>query len=129
MSPPDRDRLRTHPAERFAGPEQIVDLATEAAQLRREPIPAKHGHRQITLVHKGPLRVMLFAFEPGGRLPGHTAPGVVVLQALTGSLTVRTPDATHGLHTGRILALEPAVPHDVEALGPAELLVTVLQAS
>jgi quercetin dioxygenase-like cupin family protein len=124
-------RLRPPAAERLAGPEHLLKLGDALAALRREPrttgTGAGHGsgHRQVTLLHRGPLRIVLFAFDAGGRLPEHAAPGPVTLQALRGAFRVRTPSGAHRLDTGDLLALDPGVPHDVAAEAEGDLLLTV----
>ena len=110
---------------RFAGPEHLLDLDAALASLRREPHAAKDSHRQITVFHHGPLRLVLFAFEAGGHLREHRVPGVVVMRALKGTLRVRTPLETYELMQGKILVLDPDVPHDVEAREPADMLLSV----
>lgn len=120
-----KHRLRPSPAERFAGPEHRIDLASALDALRSEPHDGKDGHRQITVFRKGPLRLVLFAFEAGGSLVAHRAPGLVVIHALRGTVRVRTPNETHELTAGRILVLDPEVLHDVKAHEQADILLTV----
>jgi quercetin dioxygenase-like cupin family protein len=119
------DRRRPRPADRFAGTEHALDVQATLRALRAEAGPAANGHRQITLLHHGPLRLVLFAFVAGGRLPEHRAPGWVTIQVLRGALRVRTPAAEHVLGAGQILALAPDVPHDVDATEEADMLLGV----
>lgn len=118
-------RLRAHPAQRFAGAERALDLPAALRALRAEPRPAAQGHRQIALLHHGPVRLVLYAFEPGGRLPEHQAPGWVTVHVLRGRLRVRTPQAQHDLGEGQVLALAPDMSHDVEAVGETDMLLGV----
>ena len=122
---PSNDRPRRPPAERFAGSEHQIDLDAALDSLRREEHGAKDNHRQMTVFRKDALRVLLFAFEPGGRLPSHRAPGYVVIQALNGNLRVRTQSKTHELSAGKILILEPDEVHEVEAPERADMLLTL----
>lgn len=122
---PSKARPRTPPAERFAGSEHQIDLASAVEALRKEEHGGKDSHRQITVFRKDALRVLLFAFEPGGRLASHRAPGYVVIQALNGRVRVRTQNETHELSAGRILVLDPDVVHEVEAQERADMLLTV----
>ena len=124
MNQPD-ERLRPHPSTRFAGPVVSLDLPDLAGALRSEPHPARDGHRQAGLVHRGPLRMLLFTFESGGRLPEHRAPGQVVIHCLGGELAVEAGDTRHRLSGGEVLVLEPDVPHSVEALAGSDMLLTV----
>ena len=68
MSQPD-ERLRPHPSTRMTGPVVPLNLRDLARALYAEPHPAIDGHRQAGLIHRGPLRLLLFAFEPGAVYP------------------------------------------------------------
>lgn len=122
MTAPE-ERLRQHPADRLAGAERAIDLTAALRALRAEPRASGNGHRQIALAHHGPMRLVLFAFDAGGRLPEHTAPGWVTIHVLRGALKVRTPNGVHELREGQILALAPDVPHDVDAGAEADMLL------
>ena len=119
------DRLRPPPAARFAGPEHRLDIGAALTALRREQHVAYDGHRQVALLHDDHLRLILFAFDRGGRLREHRAPGMVIIHVLRGSLQVHTPSVTHDLSTGTAVVLAADVPHDVEALDSADMLLTV----
>jgi quercetin dioxygenase-like cupin family protein len=116
---------RREPEERFAGDEHLFDLAAVAEGLRREEHPARDGHRQITLVHEGGVTVILFDFEAGGQLPGHSAAGLVMIQVIAGMVDVVADDGTHTLGGGSLLVLAAGVRHDVTAREPSRMLLTV----
>lgn len=119
------ERLRPHPADRFAPPTQFLDLHRAADELRAEPHGAVDGHRQIALYRHGPVTVVLFTFEEGGILPVHHAEGVVTIHVLEGRLEVEAASRVHEAGPGGIVALDPGVPHSVRALAPSEMLLTV----
>ena len=119
------ERLRPHPSNRLAGPAVLLNLPDLARALQAEPHPAKDGHRQVGLIHRGPLRLLLFTFEAGGRLPEHRAPGQVVIHCLRGQLDVEADGVQHRLEAGDAVALEPSVPHTVEAVTESDMLLTV----
>jgi quercetin dioxygenase-like cupin family protein len=119
------DRLRPPPSARNRGPEQLVNLIAAAKALREEPHPGRDGHRQIGLIHREHMRAVLFAFDEGGRLPEHSAPGLVTIHVLTGHLRVTTPADSYDLGPGRMLVLEPDVAHDIEAPEQSDMLLTV----
>jgi quercetin dioxygenase-like cupin family protein len=119
------ERRRPRPSDRFAGTEHALDVPAALRALRAEVGAGTNGRRQITLVHRGPVRLVLFAFASGGRLPEHRAPGWVTIHVLRGALHVRTPDARHALSEGQILVLAPDVPHDVDADEEADMLLGV----
>ena len=123
MSEP-RPRRRRHPSDRFAGAEHALELPAALRALRGEPSSGS-GHRQITLLHHGPVRLVLFAFDEGGRMPDHRAPGWITIHVMRGSLLVRTPAARHELGEGELLALAPGIEHDVEATAESDMLLGI----
>ena len=125
MTDSDSDRLRTAPAERFAGPRHHLSLREELEALRAEDHPARDGHRQIALFHRGPVTQVLFAFEDDGHLREHSAPGLVTIHVLEGRLEVAAAGRKHDLPAGEVLILDPDVPHDVRALERSAMLLTV----
>ena len=119
------DRLRTPPAERFAGNQHLFSLSDALAELRAEDHPARDGHRQITLFHRGPVYEVLFSFDPGGYLKEHTAPGLVTIRVLEGALSVDAAGEDRQMREGDVLILDPDVPHDVRSESGAAMLLTV----
>lgn len=121
----EEQRTRPAPSERFAGPEHHLQLDEALAFLRREPQVPRAGHRQMTLLHRASVRLVLFAFDAGGTIAQHSAPGVVTIHVLRGSMRVRTPSESYDLRAGDLLTLERDVPHDVEALEESDMLLGV----
>lgn len=103
----------------------MLDIPATLRALRAEAFPSANGHRQIALMHQGPVRLILFAFEAGGRIPQHSAPGWVTIHVLRGSLNVQTPDALHVLSEGTLLSLAPDLHHDVEATVGSDMLLGI----
>lgn len=122
------ERLRPHPSKRLSGSVVELNLPDLARALQAEPHHATAGHRQAGLIHRGPLRILLFTFEAGGGLPGHRAPGHVVIHCLRGALEIDADDAKHALGEGEALVLDPGVPHDVRATVESDMLLTVCMA-
>jgi quercetin dioxygenase-like cupin family protein len=121
-----KDRLRAPPSERFAGPEHRIDLTKALEALGAEyDESTEKKHRQITVFHNGPLRMVLFAFDAGAGLPAHRAPGFVVIHTLRGRIHVKTANESHDLATGQLVILDPDVVHDVTAAEPSEMLLTI----
>lgn len=121
---PSPNRLRPHPAERFAAEHDRVDLYQAAEMLEHED-SGQHGHRQIALFKHGPATVALFTFEAGARLADHVIDGPVILQALAGHMRVTTEDAGYELNEGQLLRLAPGVRHDIAANLDSRLLMTI----
>ena len=121
----DSKRLRPHPRDRFAAPMILLELRKAAAALRAEPHAAVAGHRQVVLFRKGPVSVVLFAFDAGGFLKSHRTDGVVIVQALTGHLHIEAAGDRHEVAADRLLALAPGVVHSVQATEQADMLLTI----
>ena len=120
-----QDRLRSAPAERFAGEIHFFDLNEALQKLRAEAHAAESGHRQMTIFHRAPVAKVLFAFESGGELADHAANGLVTIHALEGHLTVQAAEQTHQLQAGMIVMLSPNVRHSVRAAQVSAMLLTV----
>ena len=116
---------RPRPSERFAAPEHLLDLPAIAAALRAETVPARSGHRQITIYQHPPVTVVLFAFDLGGQLADHQADGVVTIHLIAGAVQVQTPVGSYDLAPAMLVALAPAVPHSVTATQESIVLLTV----
>ena len=120
------DRRREHPDVRFAAERHEFDLRAVARELAAEQATAVRGHRQQTLYRHGRHTVALFAFDPGGSMPPHTAAGAVTINVLQGRLRVRTRGGEHDLPAGNLLVLAPGVQHDVSAAEePSVMLLQV----
>lgn len=125
MSTPSESRLREHPEQRFAAPIPRIDLKEAAERLRREPAHPTQGHRQIALYHHGSLTVALFQFNRDGGLEKHVADAAIIIHALEGTISVQTAESITTLTNGQMLMLPPGVPHDIKAVQPALVLLTV----
>jgi len=121
----DSQRLRPHPAQRFAAPQHHYDLDAVTAALKLELEAGQAGHRQQTLYKHGPTTVALFLFGHLTRLPPHRAQGVVIIQVLEGHIQVTAEDQSHDLRGGQLLVLAPGVEHDVVAMVESRMLLTV----
>ncbi len=119
------DRVRPAPRERFAGGEHLFDLVAETEKLRAEPGGSRNGHRQITLFRGGGVSVVLFDFEADGWLKDHAADGYVSVTVLDGKLQMSTATGEYSMPSGSLLVLSPGVRHDVRALAPSRMLLTV----
>ncbi|MCC7105978.1 MAG: cupin domain-containing protein [Chloroflexi bacterium] len=79
-----------------------------------------------TLVEEPGLRIVLTALKAGARIREHRAKGWVSIQTLEGYIRVESPDETIDVVAGRLLALEPGVPHDVEGVEQSVFLLTIV---
>ncbi len=118
-------RLRIPPRERFAGSERVFDLNSAFAGLPAESVP-RQGHMQKALYRLGPATTAIFAFEAGGGLDQYTVDGEAILHVIHGRLRVCTEGGSYQLTRDQMLLLDPGVPHDLHALEPTRLLLTVV---
>jgi quercetin dioxygenase-like cupin family protein len=123
-------RSRPHPDERFAPPAQVFALSAAADELSKEPSATTRPHRQKVLYRHGNTSLALFLFDAGAELREHRTNGTVFIQVLEGRLAVQAQGQRHDLSAGQVLVMSPGVPHDLHALEPARMLLTVcLEAS
>jgi len=118
-------RSRKAPSERFSGPARIVSLSRVLEELESEERPARNGHRQMAVVRGASLTQLVFLFEADGHLAEHSAPGLVTIHVIRGSLEVEAADKTHHLGAGEILVLDAGLPHSVRASEPSAMLLSV----
>ncbi len=112
------------PAQQLVGPFLTFDLTEEASRLRAEEAWRHGTHNAKTLVKEPDFRVVLIVAKRGTRLEQHHASGRVSVQTLSGHLRLHLPGHTVDLPAGHLLALEPDIVHDVEALEESTLLLT-----
>ncbi len=113
------------PAQRLVAPVLTFDLASEASQLRAEEAWRRGSHNAKTLVKEPDFRVVLTVAKGGAHLQQHHAPGRISVQTVSGHIRLHLPDQTVDLPAGHVLALEPDIVHDVEALEESTFLLTV----
>lgn len=101
------------------------DLAAEARALKAEPTWQAHGHNAKTLVKYPDYRLVLIALKAGARMQEHKTDQCVTVQALAGHLRLHLPTEKVDLPAGALLALDHAVPHDVEAIDDSVFLVSL----
>jgi len=100
------------------------DLERELEQLHREP-GWSSGQNAKTLVKYEDFRVVLTALKAHARLPGHQTEGRISIQTVAGHIQLRAQGRTFDLPTGRLLALDQGLSHDVEALEESAFLLTI----
>ena len=104
------------PARRLVSTALDFDLATELASLKDEASWVRGDRNARTLVEEVAFRVTLTVLKAGTRVREHRTDGWVSIQTTHGHLRVHLPEREVDLPAGRVVVLEPGVPHDVEAL-------------
>jgi quercetin dioxygenase-like cupin family protein len=100
------------------------DLNDEIARLRSENA-WQCGRNSKTLVKHPDFRVVLTVLKSNARLHEHKAAGRISVQAIAGHIRMHVQEKAIDLPTGHMLALERALPHDVEALEDSAFLLTI----
>jgi len=113
------------PMHEVARAANTFDLAAEVERLHSEESWRQGSRNAKTLVKEPELRIVLIALRQGGRMEEHRAPGRISIQTLTGRLRLRVRDQTVDLPAGHVLALDPDIAHDVEALDESAFLLTI----
>jgi quercetin dioxygenase-like cupin family protein len=119
----DSQNRRPH-TQPIAVPFLEYDLMRELEQLHHEP-EWNGGQNAKTLAKYEDFRIVLTALKASARIPEHLAEGRISFQTLRGHIRVRARGRTFDLPTGRLLALDQGVPHDVEALEESAFLLTI----
>lgn len=103
------------PVAATGGPILQLDLAREAQRLCEET-EWLNGRNARTLVKHADMRIVLTVMKAGTKMHQHHAKGSVSIQAVSGHLRIHVLDRSFELCAGQILALDPELAHDVEAL-------------
>ena len=122
----EQDETRINAKVRLAGPMHRFQMDEQIAALQSEEAYRKGNLNQKALVHEKSLRVALFVFHAGNRLPDHTAPGPISVQVLRGRILFTTDEgAREEMAAGDILSLAGGITHSVEALEDSAMLLTL----
>jgi quercetin dioxygenase-like cupin family protein len=100
------------------------DLNAEIEDLSRKP-EWETGIVRKVLVRYPDLQVTLRRMKANTRITEHHNPGRICVQTLRGHLRMRADDKMFDLPQGKMLVLDRAVTHDVEALEESAFLLTV----
>ncbi len=93
----------------------------------QSPLP-ETGLSKSTVVSHPDVRVIVLAFAAGHVLKEHSAPFPLLMQALDGEFLLRMQGQETRLVPGALLRLDASVPHEVEAVTPSRLMLTLVTA-
>ncbi len=100
------------------------DLKAEIERLRGENA-WQGGRNSKTLVKHADFRIVLTVLQSEARLHEHKAAGRISVQVVAGHIRMHVGGKIFDLPAGHLLALERALPHDVEALEDSAFLLTI----
>lgn len=121
--------LEPHPTETHADAGTSIgmldfDLANEI-ELLRHADGWQTGTSRKQFVRFPDFRISLTAMKAGAKIALHHNPGRISVQTVDGHIRMRAGDQMFDLPKGRVLVLDRAVPHDLEALAESAFLLTV----
>ena len=117
---PDPQRF----SEPIAEPILEFDLAAQIQNLRREDTWTS-GRNSKTIVKHPDLRLVLTIMKANTRIHEHSAAGSISVQTISGHIRMHVEGREFDLPAGHLLALDAAVPHDVEALEDSAFVLTI----
>lgn len=105
---------------------EVASIDVLAAELLAKAVSAESGRSSVTVYGRAGarLRQTLTALAAGRVMGEHKSPGDASVLCLRGRVLVRAGDREIELGPGDLVAVPPQR-HDVEALEPAVLLLTV----
>jgi quercetin dioxygenase-like cupin family protein len=108
----------------LGNPMLAFDLNAEIERLRKEDA-WQGGRNSKTLVKHPDFRIVLTVLKREAGLHTHQAAGRISVQTLAGYIRMHVEGKVFDLPAGHLLALERALPHDVEALQDSAFLLTI----
>jgi len=109
----------------LAGPMLTFDLEQLVAELRAEEPYERSGRSGRTLAKAGRMRLVLIAMAEGNIIATHQADSPMTLHVLKGELQFRTDGGDHSLGQDELLFFGPGDAHDIRAIRPSALLITI----
>ncbi len=112
------------PPEPMDGAFLEFELRSQIELLRHEGA-YQRGRNSKTLAKYQDLRIVLTVLKTGSRLAQHTTAGRISVQTVSGHLRMHAGEKLLDLPAGRLLVLDRAIPHDVEAVEDSAFLLTI----
>jgi len=112
------------PPERMDGPFLEFDLRAQIEMLRHEDAYGR-GRNSKTLAKYPDFRIILSVVKAGTRIQQHSASGRLSVQVVSGHIRMHVGEKLLDLPAGRLLILDRAIPHDVQAIEDSAFLVTL----
>ena len=101
--------------------------SAEALHLHSLITPTEHGIASRVLARTDGGNLTLFAFDAGQELSEHTAPFDALVLVLEGALTLTIGGTPVRATPATIVRMPANIPHAIEALEPARMLLMMLR--
>lgn len=121
--------VRTTPREDrvLSGPAVTFSIADEILRLRQEPEWISGVRNSVTVVKTANLSIVLTAVKKDAAICGHEVDGPITLQVISGAVRFSVAGEPLALKAGAVIALDKAIPHDIQAIEDSELLLTIVK--
>ena len=108
----------------LGNPMLTFDLNGEIERLRKEDA-WQGGRNSKTLVKHSDFRIVLTVLQSKAHLHEHMTAGRISVQVVTGHVLMHVEGQTFDLPAGHLIALDRAIPHDVQAVEESGFLLTI----
>ena len=112
------------PPERIDGPFLEFELRAQIELLRHEEA-YRRGRNSKTLAKYPDFRIVLSVIKAGAHIQQHSASGRISVHMVSGHIRMHVAEKLLDLPAGRLLVLDRAILHDVEAIEDSAFLVTL----
>ena len=109
----------------LSGPMLTFDLKEQIREVRSEEGLHSGGRAARTLAKSGRMRLVLVAMDEGNVINTHQADSPLTIHVVEGDISFRSAAGEHRLKEGEVLFFGPGDAHDITALRPSALLITV----
>lgn len=104
-------------------------MRTVIPDLRTEVEIPVDGTISRKLFEDERLRLVVFGFDAGQELTEHTSSAEVIVQVVSGRITLTVDGTAHPMMPSSWLLLEPGRPHSLRAEEPSVVLLTLVGAA
>ncbi len=119
-----QSRSQNFQAEPWQGESLPFDLAGEIESLHASPDWSTKGIARKTVVRYPDFHITVLVMKANSHIEEHHNPGRISVQTIVGHIRMHAANQTFDLPKGRVLVLDRAVRHDVEALEESAFLLS-----
>lgn len=103
----------------------MADGTTQDERRRPHPSPEQLAASFLQFDLAAEIRIVIITLDAGARIPWHHTAGRVSINAVAGRVRVHAEGRTFDMPAGSLLALDRTLPHEVEAIEPSAVLLTI----